>query len=488
MKDKLITIGMVFLFLFMIPGLAQANTHETIEREAQATTNELGLELRSLQLERSIETRLVIMIETAQRLPDEELDENLALVNNVLEDVREDTLNKTSFVEYRVQAQEFVSAFRQRVNELNLSGEDRADIRGSVQDDIVELRQSYSERTRELATSYNRERAGDLAERAGVNPDEVRNQIRENMDRNDVAQLVRERLGEQRQQIAEERRAQRQQIAQEVREAAQQVRDRNMADRQERIEQISNVREAARNIRDRMGSDREERPGERDRPRPNLEFEGIDYEYDGSVFTYEAVVISPNTCFELDSQSIADRSMTPTLRIAIVSEQVHTECQDVLTRLATSERIEISNLQRVLVSLDGEQVYRSDLDEPTLPRPDSADRPSDEEDTGAGDADEGVANRERSQIREAAATFRNGVLTVSGQAQLPTDCHRITVENNLGSGELLVYQHADGDICRDIVRLEDFSQTREMDEAPQTVRVNNVEVEVKTEASGGEVR
>lgn len=461
------TILLIFLFVFAAPSLVSA---EDEERYAASITNDLGLELRMLQLERSIDTRLVLMSETLTQVDDEELEETTALLVELRDEVRESEATREAFTQSRVLAREYVTSFRERMNELDIDDETRVEIRQNAQEELQFVRQEYSERTRELATSYNKERARQLAERAGLNADEVANQVTSDMRRSDVAALVRERLAEQRQeilsQIREERRAQ----AAEHREIAQRTRSEATALREERRNQINEVRETANRARDRRSV--AERPRQ---PTVDLSFIEVDYDYDGNSFEYDVTVESPNQCYDISSQARSDRSMNPTVTINVQSEQVSRECPQVITRLNDADRLEISNLARVVVLLDGERVYTNDIQSTDQTRDTTRDVEIDDDavDDAPRDEDDGAA-RERSQIRSDSvdASYDGTRLAVTGEAVLPNSCFELEVADNLENGEVSVYHFAVEPSCPDVVSLQEFSASLQTDNPPSTVVIN----------------
>lgn len=474
--NRYISILLIFLFVLTAPSIVSA---EDEERYAATITNELGLELRILQLERSIDTRLVLMTETLTEVNDTELEETTALLVELRDEVRESTNTRELFTESRVLAQEYITSFRERLDELEVEEQVRAQIRQSAQAEMQNVRREYQERTRELATSYNKNRARQLAERAGANADEVANEITSDMSREDVASLVRERMGEQRSAIAMQIREERQENIAMQRERAQEIRDTAQEIREERRSQIGeSVRDLVRRARERPGmSERPINP-----PGLQLTFNNLDYRYNGTTLQYEVGVTSPNQCYEIDTEASLQGPRNPTLRINIESEQVSEECPQVITMLSSEGTVDVPNLAQVNVFLYGERVYASSIASTDAPNtPQERDEDSDEnldEDERPRDSEEAV--REQSQIRgdTLQASYRGTTLSVEGEAVLPSTCFEVETEADLENGVLEVYRFQARDICKDVIDVVDFSASVETNNPPTTISVNNEVVRV----------
>ena len=185
---------------FILPGVvAETHSKPSVTDQAEHMDNTIGKEVRSLQLEISIERNVVLATETLafleeRNITDESLENLSAQIQANLDYVKNNTpLEREDFIAIKHDTKNLTTQFK-NITHTYIDDEQRSMIIQRAQGTLTNLSRSRGDRVQELVQQYNKRRVSDMMN-GTERDDEIQERIEEeNLSKIEVAELVRQNI------------------------------------------------------------------------------------------------------------------------------------------------------------------------------------------------------------------------------------------------------------------------------------------------------
>ena len=185
---------------FILPGVvAETHSKPSVIDQAEHMDNTIGKEVRSLQLEISIERNIVLATETLafleeRNITDESLENLSAQIQANLDYVKNNTpLEREDFIAIKHDTKNLTTQFK-NITYTYIDDEQRSMIIQRAQDMLTNLSQSRGDRVRELVQQYNKRRVSNMLNGTETE-DVIQDRLEEeSLSKNQVAELVRKNI------------------------------------------------------------------------------------------------------------------------------------------------------------------------------------------------------------------------------------------------------------------------------------------------------